>query len=240
MGEVLCRRRSFSLPFTSCKHSSNAPRTRDKNIHRNDPFQRLAPLFTSMHFVDALLFVVVVGFPFFSTQASHSIRCQPRPPPRFLSSFPSQHAADCLFLLSQIPGTFFHEVTSTPWSLSIPFLPRTYVSHKTCSLQISWYFSEDTSNVTAPPQEPSAPVLEAFSLVAPAGRDLVKECIRNGWDGVAVKTLQGITIELHLGGPGSHRAWRMMQQTLKELLTTPDGWIPRNSLDTWSWGVWEV
>ena len=195
-------------------------------------FYMLNPLSTSMHFIHTLVFLAI-AFATFSSQIVHTIRCQPRPPPRFLSSFPLQHAGDCLSLLSQVPGTLFHEFTPSPSSLSIPFLPRTYISHKTCSLQINWRFSEASFNVTTP-------VLEAFSYVAPAGTDLVRECIQNGWDGVAVKRLQGIEITLHLGGPGSHRAWRLRQQTLREFLTEPEGIIMRNSFDTWSWGVWEV
>ena len=203
-------------------------------------FHMLTQYSTSMHHVNTSIFVIAL-FLFFSTQAVvHTMRCQPRPPPRFLSSFPFQHADDCQFLLSRIPGTFFHELTPTPLSLSIPFLPRTYVSHKTCSLQITWQWAETASNVTTRLWEPGPPVLEAFSFVAPAGADLVRECIQNGWDGISMKTLRGIKVEIHLGGPGTHRAWKLRQETLKELLAGSLGFIGANSFDTWSWGVWEV
>ena len=161
-----------------------------------------------MSLVDILLFLIAF-FPLLSTPKGHTLRCQSWPPPRFLSSFPSQHAGDCVFLLSHIPGTLFHQLAPTPASLSPPFLPRTYISHKTCSLQITWRFSEVTSIVTTNPWQPSPPVMEAFSYVAPVGRDLVRECIWSGWGEVALKAIRGIKLNIYLGGPGAHWAWRM-------------------------------
>ena len=170
------------------------------------PFTRLFPL------------LVLLIFPLPSTQVE--LECLSE------DISPLDQAADCRFLLSHLPtDPFLNRGHSPPWSISLPFLPKAYIRHRSCSVQFTLFILKVPSHLqSSEPDAPAPPVVLVWDLFRAMVEELVSQCIEKGRVGYGTRTYSwmSIMVTVFVGAtPSTREAIRTTQRQQMEMMVRP-------------------
>ena len=115
-----------------------------------------------------------------SLSAQATVRCGPS---KATTRLDEPNPEDCRFLLAHLPSNPLtpDPETSPQFSLSLPFQPRAYISHASCSAELTWFIHGYRD---AAPQLPAfysaPPVVEIYELMRDGGERVITGCLESG------------------------------------------------------------
>ena len=196
----------------------------------------------------AVLLLLLTSLPFIQS----NIQCLPHLPLPPSHPNPSDHAADCRFLLSHLPAGPFHTPngTNVPFSTSVPFHPKAYIRHGSCEVQMLWEvdrtaiqtFEENIGGVDL--RHP--PIVAKWVEARVMGGVLVTRCVENGLSGLSIRRSQWIMQAFSIGASlGIRHVWDRRRELRREMMAgvevnvrqDPD---PEFAARPWSYGSYDV
>ena len=157
---------------------------------------------------------------------------------------PPDQAEDCRFLLSHLPtGPILNSGQSPRWSISLPFLPKAHIRHRSCLAQFTLFVQKPPPGLDPSNPDPSRPpVLEVWDLFRAIGEDLVPQCIEKGRFGYGTASYSwlGMTVTVTIGADPTSRAnCRAQQREQMELMERP--LMPWEESDNvWNYAIYDV
>ena len=152
---------------------------------------------------------------------------------------PTEQAADCRFLLSHLPtGPILNYGRSPPWILSLPFLPKAYIRHRSCFVQFTMFVSKPPVNLqSSNPDNPTPPVLEIWDLFREIGEQLVVQCIEKDRVGHGTSTYPWMDVMVLIGDSSIiQEACRERQRDQRRYMALPQ----EDPDNVWSYTIYDV